>query len=288
MGKDEKWYNIHHNNQDVAMKYAADLLNQHFFESLGIQSPKVKRALPTGIVRIEMHDLEVDFLCELEDDTLLHLEFQSTYKDNDVDRFMKYDSLIFDKYKKKIRTVVVYGPGIRQAIDEKNYGSILYKVENIYVGKLDGDQALKKLLNKAESKIRLHEKDCAEIVLLPLMKFSVSKSDRVNDAIDIAEFIEDTHMKTKIMSMVLVIANKFLSDKEKQNIMGAMKMTHIFEMIKREGREEGREEGRKEGIKQAAIIFKLVARGYEPSKIAKEVDMPIEEIETIVKDLRGS
>jgi hypothetical protein len=76
--KEKKKNDIHHNNQDITMKELVSRYKDTFFEALHIEVPKIERFIPTEIVRIKTYDLRRDVVCELEDETLLHVEFQST------------------------------------------------------------------------------------------------------------------------------------------------------------------------------------------------------------------
>lgn len=78
---------------------------------------------------------------------------------------------------------MIYGAGIKKAIDTKNYGSIYYQVHNVYMEAQDRDQVLLELWNKIESGEELMGEDMGKLVLLPFMH---SMKSRVDMAIDSA------------------------------------------------------------------------------------------------------
>lgn len=111
------------------------------------------------------------------------------------------------------------------------------------------------------------------------MNRSVSKKERVNDAIDIAKHIEREDMQMKTISMILVLASKFLNNEELNEIIGGIKMTRAYELIKAEGKLEG---------KQLAInIIKLMSNGVDLKDIAKKLNASIEEVEEVAREFKN-
>ena len=82
--------NIHYNNQDIAQKAFFEQFEEGTrpLEGLNIETQRIKRALPNGIAEIQTTDDEADCLFEMEDGSLLHIEFQSQYKKWDVIRIV--------------------------------------------------------------------------------------------------------------------------------------------------------------------------------------------------------
>lgn len=53
----------------------------------GIKTAPIVRVEPTDLPKISVQDRRMDFIFLLADDTYLHLEFQTTFSEKDLDRF---------------------------------------------------------------------------------------------------------------------------------------------------------------------------------------------------------
>ncbi len=65
----------------------------------------------------------------------------------------------------------------------------------------------------------------------------------------------------KIVAMTLVMADKFLSDKEISEIWGDYKMVRIFKYAEEQGKKEGKKEGKQEGMLE--LVEKLLLRKFK-------------------------
>ncbi|WP_128896060.1 hypothetical protein [Longirhabdus pacifica] len=254
-------YLIHRNNYDIVFKCISELFQDDFLHAIGIDVGHVVQMIPTNIITVETTDLEVDFLCLLDDDTYLHLEFQTTSKQEDLDRFMKYDALLYDKYKKPVRTAVIYGADVLSAKSECNYGSITYHVSNIFLNNYDGDMITVELMKKAENEEEFSQEELAKLILLPLMKTSESRSERVIDSGQIARKIKNEEIQNRILAMILAMSHKFLSDEQIDEFLEVMEMNKVFEAIEKKAWEKGIAKGIEQGIEQG--IEKGIEQGIE-------------------------
>jgi hypothetical protein len=88
---------------------------------------------------------------------------------------------------------------------------------------------------------------------------------------------------SKVVAMTLVIADKFLSDREISEIWRDYKMLRILKFAEEKGKERGIEEGRKEEMERMALkllINKFGGLSKEYKKKLKEQDK--EELEVII------
>jgi hypothetical protein len=116
----------------------------------------------------------------MENDTLLHLEFQTTVSKEDMKRFLLYDARITSREKQEriINTAVIYSGNIQQAPEMLDCGSILYRVTNVYMKDYDGDAEYKKLHQKITAEEMLDDEDLMKLVFLPLMKSRENMKER--------------------------------------------------------------------------------------------------------------
>lgn len=286
MGK-KKRYNFHRNSKDLLFKYLSKLFKEDFFHVLGIEAGAVDELLPSDLPRVQTQDVEVDFLCRMKDGTLLHLEFQTTASESDIDRFMKYDSMIYDEWKKSIQTYAIYGRGISKAIDEKNYGSIHYKVHNIFLMYLDGDQIVVDLWKKVESGQELTEEDMGKLVLLPFMKSKKSRADITLDSAFIAGKINDQEKQSQVLAFILAMSANFLNENEMDQILGVMKMTRLYERLEAELIEKGYKKGMEMGMEKAILetATHMLKEGASIEFVMKVTKLSEEQVKSLLEDL---
>ena len=120
----KEFMKLHHNNMDIASKSLE--LQTIGIEPLGFLGKKygvVEQMLSNEFPGIETKDDKADIVFLLKNNSILHIEFQSTYKKSDVFRFCKYHLELYNRHKNQIesedgighiRTVVVYMPNIKK------------------------------------------------------------------------------------------------------------------------------------------------------------------------------
>ncbi|WHE06073.1 hypothetical protein PGH24_07770 [Thermoanaerobacterium thermosaccharolyticum] len=139
---------ISYQNNDIILKSMAQEFKDKSLKFYGINVPKIVTVIPADLPVIEVKEDRLDFIFLLEDDSLLHMEFQTTNKKADIKRFLQYDARLYGKYERKIRTVVIYSGKIEEAISRLDVGSIIYKVDQVFLAKYDGDKIYKELNEK--------------------------------------------------------------------------------------------------------------------------------------------
>ncbi|WP_018307243.1 Rpn family recombination-promoting nuclease/putative transposase [Desulfitobacterium hafniense] len=283
---------ISYHNNDVLMKVLAEQFRNKTLDVFGIKTAKIKALLPSAHPTIDAKETRSDIIFLLEDDTLLHLEFQTTACERDLKRFLYYDARLASRQERQICTFVVYSGHIEQAKERLDCGSILYQVENIYMKDYNGDQEYNRLKAKIESGQLLNETDTLKLIFLPLMK---SRQQEEDLAIQAAELAKATDEKTKVFAIaaLIVITDKIMSESNKRKLLEVLKMTQIEQWIREEGREEGRQEGRQEGELKGRQEEKretartMLSMGMSPEVIAKATKLSQEEILRIEKEMKN-
>ena len=113
-----------------------------------------------------------------------------------------------------------------------------------------------------------------------LMDGAMSQKDRVKSAFDITRKAEgmNTEDKAKIEAMVFVMADKFLSRVEMEEIKEEIRMTKLGQMLVDLRKEEGREEGRgEEAQRYSRLIISLTDEGKEDMIIKVANDTKLRE-----------
>jgi len=142
---------ISRQRDDIILKATAEAFRGQTLEAIGLHLPPIVDMLPTVLPTAEVKEERVDFLFRLADETLLHLEFQtSMVTRNDLHRFAGYDLKLLDRYWRTIRTVVIYSGRVKKASDGFECGSLVYRVNNVYLHRLDGEEEYRHLSEKID------------------------------------------------------------------------------------------------------------------------------------------
>ena len=157
---------------DIVLKLIATALGGDLFARFGVSLPPIVDALPTELPQLEVRTQHTDQFFRLADDSILHLEFQTTLRLGDLRRFCAYNLAACQQYEQPVWTVVLYGAGIRSALDTWQYGSQNFRVQNILVGQEDGDAVLQRLREKAARGEPFTASDRVDLILSPLMRQS--------------------------------------------------------------------------------------------------------------------
>jgi len=144
--------------EDAVMKEAMNYFKDHAVRFFGIKE-KVIAPAETELKNIDIKTNQMDYLFHVEDGSYLHFEFQTTNKKEDLSRFLYYDTSLYCKNRRKIKTVVIYSADIENTETEIDGGSIKYSTEAFYMKSLDGDERLEYLRNKIDKGEHLSDED---------------------------------------------------------------------------------------------------------------------------------
>ena len=101
------------------------MFSSQSLEFYGLKTAPIMRAEPADLPQIKIDERRMDFVFYLVDDTYLHIEFQTTFKKEDLDRFKLYDALLYEEKKKPVYKAIIYGAGIDNSPTVLNHGSLL-------------------------------------------------------------------------------------------------------------------------------------------------------------------
>ncbi len=250
--------------EDIIMKNVFDLLKGDALKFFGIDK-KIVAPARTELNFVELKTNINDNVYLLEDDTFIHLEFQTTNKRDDIRRFMASDAVLFYKEDKPIKTIVVYSADIDHALINLDGGSIKYELEAFYMIALDGDILYNEVKKKVDHHEPLSKQDLMSIVLLPIMKSKSDKLTRIRKSIELSKQIDDTDAKLQTQAMLYLFAEKFVNDSAQLGkLKELLNMTAIAEMMLKDERVEIAKNALKEG---ASIEFTRRITGLDESTI---------------------
>ncbi|AGK99801.1 Rpn family recombination-promoting nuclease/putative transposase [Desulfoscipio gibsoniae] len=245
---------ITRNSNDILMKCMAENFKDKTLSFFGLKTARIAGLSPTSLPAIEAKETRTDTVFLLEDDTLLHLEFQTTVNKQDMKRFMLYDARITSREEQEriVNTAVIYSGNIKEAPEILDCGSIFYKVTNIYMKDYDGDAECQRLQQKITAEELLNDEELMILIFLPLMKSGERIEEKAVQSLELARRLKDDRQRVFAMSGLIVITDKHLSNEYKKRLMEVLKMTQIEQWIREEGRKEGRTEGIKESKQEIA------------------------------------
>lgn len=278
---------ISRQRDDIILKATAEAFRGQTLEAIGLDVPPIVDMLPTVLPTAEVKEERVDFLFRLADETLLHLEFQtSPATRNDLHRFAGYDLKLLDRYWRTIRTVVIYSGRVKEAQDGFECGSLVYKVKNVHLNRLDGEEKYRHLSQKIESGEELSKSEVVQLIFLPLMKHEESEGEMALKAAALAKKIRDDKQNL-VFAAIIALSDKYMADAQKKRLLEVIAMTQIEQWIKEEGRKEGRIEGRIEGKIEAKIETARAAlkKGFSPEDVAEITGLPLNEVLVLKREL---
>ncbi|NLU51210.1 MAG: hypothetical protein GXX09_12595, partial [Syntrophomonadaceae bacterium] len=118
---------ISRQSSDIILKATAEVFRGQALEAIGLDLPPIVEMLPTVLPVAEVKEERIDFLFLLADESLLHLEFQTTARMEDMYRFAGYDLKLAERYRRRIRTAVIYSGRVREGPEGIDHGSLVYR-----------------------------------------------------------------------------------------------------------------------------------------------------------------
>lgn len=255
-----KYSDIKH--EDLIMKKAMDVFAEEGLKFFGIDK-KVKDSSSTEIVVLQAKNLHMDYTFLMEDDTYIHVEFQTTNKGkDDLRRFRAYESLLSFQTGKDVVTYVVYSNGIQKTKSVLETGINQYNVKAISIYDRDGDIVIQEVEEKLNNNIEVTKQDLIALTFTPIMSGKLSKLDKIIKSIRLVKKI-DNEYRYDVESMLYAFADKFLDGKDLEKVKEEISMTKLGEMLV--------EDGIKKGEKKKAIEIAKTAikEGMSDALIAK-------------------
>lgn len=255
-----KYSDIKH--EDLIMKKAMDVFAEEGLKFFGIDK-KVKDASSTEIVVLEAKNLHMDYTFLMEDDTYIHVEFQTTNKGkDDLRRFRAYESLLSFQTGRDVVTYVVYSNGIQNVNTILETGINKYNIKPISLYDRNGDAVIQEIENKLNKNLEITKQDLIALTFTPIMSGELSRLDKIIKSIRLVKRIDDEY-KYDVESMLYAFADKFLKGKDLEKVKEEISMTKLGEMLVEDGIKKGEEK------KAIEIAKTAIKEGMTDELIAK-------------------
>ncbi|MBP8819015.1 MAG: hypothetical protein KBG91_01100 [Syntrophomonadaceae bacterium] len=260
------------------MKATAEMFKDKTLEILGLKTARIVDIMPTVLPVVEAREKRLDFVFLLEDETLLHLEFQTTVPEDLLRRIAFYGARIVERHNREVNTAIIYSGRIQNAPDLLTKGSLTYKVANVYLKDMDGDAEYNRLKAKIDQEEPLNEADLQKLVFLPLMKSKQPENDMVIQAAELAKVSKNEYTNFAIGALI-AITDKFLPEEYKRKLLEVLRMTQIEQWLREEGLKEGLKEGKLETARKALL------KGVDVEFIAEITGLSLETIQKLKNEI---
>jgi len=218
---------------------------------LKVELPGIDSYLETEFAEIETSAERMDLNFKLEDGSILHLEEEIEVSVDDLIRFASYDLKLYNRYRDKIRTIILCIKGYPAAEATFNAGSLGYNTIVVNMSDKDGKEKMKELREKIE---KGEEINYLELIFLPLMNSDQDMVKRVKETIELEKQLEvEQNLKNNIVALTFVLCDKLLSDQEISEIWRDYKMVRIFKYAEEQGKKKGKDEGKQEEARMLMI-----------------------------------
>ncbi len=280
---------IAYQNKDILSKIFAESLKEKSFSVYGIDLPKIIEVLPTNLPGIQVNELRLDNLFLLEDNSIVLVDYESKFLNNDILGYLDYVCRILKRLGKgwmgvKIRVLILYTSDVEQANDVLDIGCLTFKIEQAFLCGLDTDRFFENIKKKIKCLKKLTDDEKMQMIILPLtVKGKEDKQVLLKEIILLAKEIEDENDRTFIMAGLLTFADKIISSQLAEEIRREIRMLKVEKIIFEEGLEEGIVEG--EHRKQIKIAENMIRAGKTIQEIAEFTEMAIEDILKIPKSI---
>src|SRR5438105_15042187 len=251
---------------DIVLKLIAAALGGDLFARFAVPLPPIVDALPTELPQLEVRTQHTDQLFRLADDSILHLEFQTTLRPGELVRFAAYNLAVCQQYEQPVWTVVLYGAGIRSAPDTWQSGSLTFRVQNILVGQEDGDAVLQRLREKAARGEAFTAADRVDLILSPLMRQSRPVQDVLREAAPLTQRLPKEQQEPTVGAL-LGLAYHYVEEDVVKAILEELSMANpLQELI-----DERVARGELEGQRKMLRIFLQSRFGALPETIEERI-----------------
>jgi len=228
--------------RDLIQKHVSGLFKDSALEFYGIKTAKIKELINVELPDVVVKGSSTDFIFLLEDDTYLHLEFQTTYNKDDLIRFAAYDLRLYARDGRRIITVVVYTADVEAADVELDIGSMVYRPGKVMMVDYDGNKIYRDLRKKIKAGLDLTDEDMLNLIFLPLMKHTIPRDELAKNSIKLANTIPDKTKRDVCLAAVFAFASKYLNESEMEGLKEVVRMTDLVDMIVEEAVEEAIED----------------------------------------------
>jgi len=223
-------------NYDFVFKDSFSLFKNDIGDFLKVELPGIVSYLETEFSEIETSTERMDLNFKLEDGSILHLEEEIEVSVDDLIRFASYDLKLYNRYRDRIRTIILCIKGYPAAEAAFNAGSLGYNTTVVNMSDKDGKEKMKELREKIE---KGEEINYLELIFLPLMNSDQDIVKRVKETIELEDKLDaDQKFKNNLAALTIVLCDKFLSSENMIELWRDRKMVKFFKYVEEKGKND--------------------------------------------------
>jgi len=261
--------------KDILQKYASGLFKDATLEFYGVKTAKIKEIINVELPVIEVGDSMSDNAFLLEDDSILHYEFSSEYKKEEMIRYSEYDLRLYRREGRKINTVIIYTSDVKEKPESLDIGTLIFNPYIVLMYNYDGNAIYEDLDKKIKNGQDLTDTDMLNLLFLPLMRNTMPRSELAVNSIKLAKTIPDIQKRDACVAAAFAFVHRYLKENELEKVMEEIKMTTLADMLI------------EDAVKDKTIEFakKLLKRGISITDISEDTGLSESEIEQLQAEM---
>lgn len=256
--------------QDTLMKALTRSLSGGALDVLGVHGVELVEPFAT---ELPANTLRMDRVWRMANQDLFHLEFQ-TKRESTLHRFLEYDARLANEHRVRIRTVVLYHASVTNAPAELDIGTALYRVENVFLSQLDGDQAL----NEVERHLRAGQWEPSDRIRQGLaLNMRLESQEKTFERVrELIPQVPDETERDLVVSAILVLGDQGLTEEQRAQLRKELRnVSKLAEELYEEGRQEERIE----------IAERLLRKGMPIEDVIETTGLSEKEAKAILQKL---
>ena len=258
-------------SNDIILKHVAGVLGDGLFRRFDIGQAPIARRLPAELPVLEVRTDYADLLYELTDDTIVNLELQSGSALGDLERFADYSWGVWRRHRKRVHTVVLYGPRVTVAPpDRLDAGGHVFRLTNILLADQDGEAVLARLKAKRGRREPFADEDLVDLVLAPLMGHR-PLIEVVPELLPLVDALPSP-ARRETMGTIVGLAYHYFEAPIAASLLEVLKMSNVLEELIASGIVKGREEGREEQKRASLRTLLRLRFGAIPPALDRRIE----------------
>ena len=259
-------------SKDIILKHVAGVLGDGLFRRFGIGQAPIARRLPAELPVLEVRTDYADLLYEITDDTIVDLELQSGSAPGDLERFADYSWGVWRRHRKRVHTVVLYGPRVTVAPpDRLDAGGHVFRLTNILLADQDGEAVLTRLKAKRGRREPFADEDLVDLVLAPLMGHRRPLIEVVPELLPLVDALPSP-ARRETMGTIVGLAYHYFEAPIAASLLEVLKMSNVLEELIASGIVKGREEGREEQKRASLRTLLRLRFGAIPPALDRRIE----------------
>jgi len=267
---------ISKHSRDIIQKYASSLFKDTTLELYGIKTAKIKELVNVDLPIMEVSGSSADIVFLLEDDSYLHLEFQTGYNKSDFIRFAGYDLRLYERDKRIINTVVIYSADVKHAPSVLALGSLTYNPGIVMMASYDGNAIYTDLQEKVKDGFSLSDLDMLNLIYLPLMRTDMPRYELAAKSVLLAQTIPNDTKRNACIAAAFVFASRFLEKDEADMILKEVKMIDLVELLVKDAVDIALKE------QEIKIALSFIQRGTPIKTVSEIIGIEVPVLEQLI------